>query len=303
MLCAKSNLVRRAPGLLGVLVVLGACTAGPPERARADTRRQLVVGEHSIGPGLVAAAAAAAGVGRAQAAERLVRDARLAQWLTREWPDRAQQVRRLALARATLEALLAESRARPIDEEEFQELAEEQWWLWDRPRLVRTAHAVVLSTPPNEAALQVAKSLRARLGAAAGALQLLEACRAEARSSKNVRCEELLPVAADGRAVDPEQLPPRGPSPQRYAPEFAVAAVRLLPGAGVSPVTPTPFGYHVIAATAVYPARRLGPQAASLREAVAERRARRALKSLLRRRSAGVSRSARALGLTAGLLR
>ena len=171
---------------------------------------------------------------------------------------RVSAAERSVLARAVLERVRAEARAKgPPTDEEVRALTAERWPELDRPVSVRTAHAVVLTKNPAEdaPARALAATLAAAVQGAQGSADFLErAQKIKDPSGKlEVRAEELPPVTADGRIWDPAEHPPK-PLTGSLDLAFTRAAHTLHDAGDETPVVKTPFGYHVIFLVERYPA-------------------------------------------------
>jgi hypothetical protein len=238
---------------LGVaLMVLGlACENGPGSRRPSEVS---VAGgsaprEVRVDARLLAAVEAARGVSPERARELVSEDALVAGRLTVQQPGLAHSLERLALARALLGSLQAEaSRGGPATDAEVEQLTSARFWELDRPRMVQVQHAVVLSASESEAALDLAERIRGATAGARNAEEFAKSARSVPSLGLTVKVETLLPVAADGRAMDPDHPPPGGPPVQHYVLDFAQAAQRLEREGQLSGVLRTSFGYHVMRA-------------------------------------------------------
>lgn len=233
-----------------------------------------------IEAGIVRELAERQGLPLARARELAEEDALLAAELTRQEPALSLSLERLALARELSQALLVDAeRGAPPTEQEIAELTSERWWELDRPRMVQVVHAVVLSESESAAAAALAERIANAVANTQSDREFQEAAKAVPTNDQKVRVEALPPVASDGRAVTPEQPPPKGPQRQ-LALEFALAAQKLERVGQISPVVRTPFGYHVLFAQRILEPRQLSfeqrrellaPQVAQ-RRALAEQR-------------------------------
>lgn len=229
----------RLAGALPVLACSGAADA-PATRAPSS-------GSVSIAAPVIGAIERERGLARREALELATEDALLAFDLREREPVTARWIERTVLAREVLSALSDQARAGgPPTDAEVTAISEARFWELERPRMVKVTHAVVLSPEENEAARALAQEIAAATRAAKTPEQFQQAARAVPAGNLKVKVESLLPVAPDGRAVDPATPPPGGPGVQRFDADFSAAAQRLtLPG-DQSPVLRTPFGYHVI---------------------------------------------------------
>jgi peptidyl-prolyl cis-trans isomerase C len=232
------------------------------------------VGSLEIPAETVARIAAAQGIEPARARDLAVRDALFAS----EAYDRelsAELSMRAALRGAHARALLrdiyaAAVRAGPVTDAELREATERRWFELDRPAGSRTVHAVVRLNEKDDAARrkkasEIADALRAAvapLGSSEEALReppsssadppapaappledpLIALFKARVasvpRDGFEIVAEELPPVTADGRVLEPGGF--------TFAPEFAAAAAALTRRGDLSPPVLSPFGFHVI---------------------------------------------------------
>jgi hypothetical protein len=221
-----------------------------PREVRGNLRPGIAarVGEQEIEVALVKRVAGAQGIAPAEARDRLIGDALLAEHGRTELaPSGIVPVaERAALARALLERLSSEERAagEPSDRE-LQAIAEARWAELDRPPAARTSHAVVLVQEGTDK--RAAKALAERIAEAVRGITDAERFRERAKAvpadGLEVRVESLAPVTADGRVVP--QRPTAGP-PARFDAAFAAAANAIGDVGGHSPVTESAFGFHVI---------------------------------------------------------
>jgi len=166
-------------------------------------------------------------------------------------PASARAVERAVLARVMLQDLWAGARAKgPPTEEELRVATARRWWELDRPLLVRTTHAIVRTQPPvdDTAARRLAERIAAAVASATDAASFRRSVESVPPGDLEVKVEDLQPVAADGRAVDPALPPPPGSQVGTYAAEYAAAAHAIPSPGAKSPVVRSAFGYHVILA-------------------------------------------------------
>lgn len=256
-----------------------SCGQGTEANSRRDPEAVAgsVVGALRIDAHAVAALQSRLGLPVDRARELVVEDALLAAELVRQAPARAFEVERVALARALLGALADESTQKgPPTDAEVEALTAARFWELDRPRMVQVEHVVVLSASDDAGALALAQRIASAVADASSDADFESRARAVPSDGLTVKVETLPPVAADGRAVDPDRPPPGGPAVQQFALEFAQAAQRLERAGQQSTVERSPFGYHVLRALRI-----IGPHQPSLeerrkllREEVVEQRAR-----------------------------
>lgn len=233
--------VERLLRAAATLTVAGcaAADAPPPQSSSASV---VVIAESELG-----AIARERGLSREQSLELAVEDALLARQLEVADPALARWVERVVLARQLLGALTEEARsAGPPSEAEVREITEARFWALDRPRMVRVVHAVVLSSKEDPEARALADRIAQATAGAPTPQEFQARAGAVAAEKFTVKVEVLLPVAPDGRAVDPERPPPAGPGVQHFNGSFAAAAQLLQRPGEQSPVVHTPFGYHVM---------------------------------------------------------
>lgn len=217
--------------------------------------------------------AAAQAIEPPRARDLAVRDALFASEATATGvPDELSMraVIRGAHARALLRDLYATAvRAGPVTDVELREATERRWFELDRPAGSRTVHAVVRLNEKDDAARRAkAAEIAEALHAAVAPLQSSEEAARELPSAIPVQssaappppdplialfkarvasvprdgfdivAEELPPVAADGRVLEPGGF--------TFAPEFAAAAAALARRGDLSLPVASPFGLHVI---------------------------------------------------------
>jgi hypothetical protein len=201
----------------------------------------------SIAAGVIGAIERERGVTREEALELASEDARLAFGLRERHPLVARWIERTVLARELLAGLVDEARAGgPPTDEEVEAISSARFWELLRPRMVQVTHAVVLSSEEDAAARALAEQIAAATRGAKTSEQFQTAANGVSAGNLEVKVENLPPLTADGRAVDPARPPPAGPGVQRFDADFSAAAQRLSAPGEQSPVLRTPFGYHVI---------------------------------------------------------
>jgi parvulin-like peptidyl-prolyl cis-trans isomerase-like protein len=275
---------RLGPSLVCTLVV-GAVTVGcsPGVEAPAPQRSLAPV---VISESVLAAIARARGLSREQSLELAVEDALLARELTATEPALAHWAERIVLARQLLAELLEEAKASgPPSDAEVRDITEARFWELDRPRLVRTVHAVVLSPEQDAEARALADRIAEATRGASSADDFQSRARAVPAGKFAVKVETLPPVAEDGRAIDPDRPPPVGPALQHFDRAFSVAAQRLARPGEQSPVVHTSFGYHVMYLTQVIEPRQpaLDERRALLHDEIMKARAKALSTALLER--------------------
>lgn len=139
------------------------------------------------------------------------------------------------LARALL-ARLREENAAPPTPAEVRALRQERWRDFDRPEGVRVIHAVALGQG-QQAARLVADALRQASAEARSAEDFEARTKNVPHEGVEVRVERLPLMAQDGRNLEGEES---------FDAAFAGAAFSLKKAGDLSPVVPTPFGFHVI---------------------------------------------------------
>jgi hypothetical protein len=215
-----------------------------------------VVSTDAIAAETVGRIAAAKGVDVRAALSSAVSDALLAaDARARSHPSRLRAADRRALARAMLEAISAEATAAgPITTDELARETERRWWALDRPALVRTTHAVVMSEGKDEARVALlARRLADAVAKATDAGSFRQAASTVTEPGFDIRIQDLEPVTEDGRVVDPEVPPPPGSKVGTYDPTFAAAVFKIGGVGKQSGIVKTAFGYHVILETAAIP--------------------------------------------------
>lgn len=244
----------KSPRGVSSLLLLLVTGCGSSEQSAPEAQRTslsegtvAVVGTQAVAGSTVRSIASAQGLSLEAARDSAIQDSLFAQASdARMNADERRVVRRGELARALYQDLEAAARAKgPPTDAEVNELTQERWLTLDRPSAARTSHAVVLVDKDTDKAR--AKDLAERiLKAVQGAkdeADFTAKAKAVPTEGLNVRVEELPPVAADGRPVTPEN--PAPPS-MRFDAVFSAAANAIANVGGLSPITETPFGFHVI---------------------------------------------------------
>jgi peptidyl-prolyl cis-trans isomerase C len=182
------------------------------------------------------------------ARERAVSDALFAAFARERYArtGRIESIERAAHGRSILEELgrVAESQGAPTDEE-VAELTAERWFEFDRPVCVRTTHAVVRVSSPEQKhkAYVVAERIAGAVRGVKDPAEFTKRARAVPRDGLDVAAEGLEPTTVDGRvhSKDPAQR-----SVAKYDPAFARAAHAIAEPGEQSPIIETKFGFHVI---------------------------------------------------------
>jgi hypothetical protein len=199
-------------------------------------------------------------------------------------------IERAARARALLADISRQIAALgPAKDSELEEAAQARWWDLARPRMIRVTHAVALTKDADD---QKANAVAEKIVAAVKGISDLDEWKKIARSVPSdgiqVRVEDLDPVAADGRTVDPNEPHPAGFVAGSFDQDF-VRAVFAMPAPKspndappMSPVVKTKFGYHVIRFVEEIPEHRASPEAlrTELSSAVFEQKGKLALEEL-----------------------
>jgi hypothetical protein len=237
------------------------------------SRTGVTPSKNGVRPGVVAAAgaddvdvatvariAAAEQVAPSVAVERAVDDALVAAEARRLYGDgRARQARRSALARTLLETFVEDARRRgPPTDDEVAQATRKRWWELDRPRLLRTTHAVVLvKNPADEArARALIGRIAERVAGISDPVAFKLAAAAVPTEGLEVRVEDLPPITSDGTIIDVDAPEPKAPT-GAILPGFATAAFAIPALGSESPIVHTDYGYHVILAVASIPEHRV----------------------------------------------
>jgi peptidyl-prolyl cis-trans isomerase C len=264
-----------SPALIALAALVACDRAAPAPMASGALPAGVVarVGVIDVTADHVGRVAAVQRVPVEEARQLAVSDALLARAALDRGLDRSPAVSReidAELARRLARRMLADARATPPTEAELAEAAARKWLDVDRPEGFRTVHAVVRHDAQQDEAhgkraRAVAEAIHAaaeRVAARAGTMPMPEggplpqarqrpeedpdplssafrvAAAAVPRDGMDIVIEPLLAVAADGRVL--------AAGGQRFDGEFAAAAAKLPSRGALSPVSQTPFGYHVI---------------------------------------------------------
>jgi hypothetical protein len=155
------------------------------------------------------------------------------------------------LAREALSRIAQQAAVQDPTDNEVREATARHFVELDRPETSRVIHAVVRVAPDADGATKArAKEVADRIKRAVGHADNPSDFRARAEAVEHagldVTIEELKPVAADGRVVDPDQARTQGNEPGHYVPPFAAAAARLARPGDLSDLVETEFGWHVL---------------------------------------------------------
>lgn len=259
--------------LATALLVATACDApapppppAPPKVSAASLDASTIarVGDAPVRSEEVARIAAAQSISVKEARDLAIRDALFAEEARARGVDVDPQVNAAAsgvLARALVQQIAAEAEARgPVTDEELDAVTARHWTELDRPEAARVVHAVVMlpkDAPADRraSAIALADAIRKSVSPAIDEAHRTSPPSAEQRGVEDpvvavfkkaiadvpknnleVRVEPLAPVVLDGRTLDG----------QRYDETFAKAAMDLAKRGDLSPVTETPFGFHVM---------------------------------------------------------
>lgn len=286
--------------------LLLGCSAGDRAPAAASARLPAGVvarvGSLDVTSTLVAKLASGAAVPPHEARERAIRDAIFAAGAQARGHDALPEVRsavRGRLARARLRELAAEARSAPLTDAEVAEATARHFIDFDRPESFRTTHALVKLPASSDAATRarvraLAERIAREVATAAAPAEFRGRALAVDHPDLEVVVEDLAPVAADGRLLDPARPPgPNGEVGTLVEPYARAAAALARPG-DISPVVETSFGLHVILLTERVAAHivPLEERRARLRDEILDGRARRAADEHVKRLRAAVGPAA-----------
>ncbi|MBX3184682.1 MAG: peptidyl-prolyl cis-trans isomerase [Polyangiaceae bacterium] len=264
-----------------------------PAGAVAEVEGELITAEH------VAQVVRAQGVTPTEARELAVSDALFGLHARRELsPAAIRVVERAERARAFYRQLQIEvDRQGPATEAELARASAEHWLRVDRPVSSRTSHAVVrlLKGVSEAQAREVADRILEAVRGSEDAEAFERRAKEVATDGLDVRVEALPAVTVDGRVIDLERP---APPDMRFDLAFSQAANTITEVGQLSPVTRTPFGFHVIYLVERLPAVQLSVEEkrVALADVIQEHRVRQAEQAVLSRGSAvEVSRAAESL--------
>ena len=244
-----------AVGLVAVASCNGSASPPPDEvtatSANLESGVAAVVGTEVVEVSLVGHIAAKMRVSPKEARDRAVTDTLFALHAEDALDGRGLSTvaRRSVLARAVLRELDAAAREQgPPTDDEVERVTKQQWLDFDRPVSARTVHFIALTNKAEDET--PARSLAERfVGMVEGITDKDEFIRKGETlkgGAVDVKVEDLPPVTPDGRIADLKNRPPPGIEPRRFDVAFATAA-NAIPNVGdKSPVTESPYGWHVI---------------------------------------------------------
>jgi len=284
--------------LLATVLLLAACEreAVAPANVEGKLPPGVVaeVGPERIVTATVERVARAQGLAPRDARDAAISDALFAAF-ARETRGQASLAvsERSALSRVLLEQLRRQAVERgPATETELDTIAKERWTELDRPVTVRTTHALVRTKPGDDEprARAIAEKLALALRGAASLQEFVERARAFSGAPFEVIVESLDPVTSDGRAFEPSKGP-HGTPTGSYVEDYARAAHAIAAPGDHSPVTKTPYGFHVIRLDERLPEARvpLAERRAVLEAEATRRRAKKIVDELVEKAKAGTS--------------
>lgn len=254
--------------LAGALALLlaAACssrpsTTRPVEERRADLSEGIAarVGSHEVLVPAVASVAAAQKVAPDAARGKLVQDTLFALGAQDRGLEDSSEVRlakRALLARRLLERIRDEQAAKPVTDEEVEQLTKLHWLDLDRPVARTSVHALVRLdhvTDPDKkkAGLELASRMARELHGISDPKQFEQAAKSIPHDGFDVVVETLPPITEDGRMADLTRRPPEGVA----TPTFDRGYVQGLFGIGgvgqVSAPVTSSYGSHVILLTGI----------------------------------------------------
>jgi len=312
---SRRALAERLAGGLGfcAAIVVVACNSPKAHESATqalDPQTVAQVGSERISVQTVTSIASAQGISPRAALDHAAEDALLAiRAHSQLSPDVSlAQLERIALTQPLLKQLNDAAREKSVTDDEVKAAIERRWWDLDRPEMFRTTHAVVQVLKPEQEAnaKEVAEAIEQAVVGVTKADEFRKLAKAVDKRGLTVTVEDLTPVAADGRTVDPLRPPAPGSVTVPFDLAFAAAASRLTQVGQISPVVRSKFGYHVILLTQRIAAqhRTFAQLRQQLSEEIYQNRARTALNALLTplRAAATVTISEQAAPLT-GLIR
>ncbi|HMJ13137.1 MAG TPA: peptidylprolyl isomerase [Polyangiaceae bacterium] len=281
--------MRGSCSLLACLAASCSAPEGQPKALTAQLPAGVVarVADLDVSARSVERIASAQDVSITTARNRAIRDALYARAARDQLPpEQSSSTQRAALARAVLEELLREARARgPASASELQAIVAERWFEHDRPASARTSHAVVLvaSAADEKRAAALAQAIQSAVAGVKSVAEFKDRAQGVPNQGLEVRVEPLPFITTDGRSFYQDALRPPSAGSSKYDLDFARAANAIAEVGRTSPVTKTRFGYHVIYLEERLAEHRLTPEKARamLGEEILSKRASRAESELL----------------------
>jgi len=237
-----------------VALVATSCSRAEPGAVRQQTAATLpegvvaLVGDQRVARATVERIVRARSVSPQDARDAAIRDALLAAAARADLAGfgLVASAERSTLARALLEQLQRQARARPVTDAEVADMTARRWAELDRPVSARTAHVVArVEKPEDDApARALAERFARELADVTDPDEFVERAKEVPAGSVKVVAERLPPVTADGRVVQ-VNVPAGAPTPT-FDRAYARAANALRAVGDKSPVTKSDFGYHVI---------------------------------------------------------